>query len=406
MSACSHDEKKRDNIVQGVKSAYKSGDHPPRLNAYFAFLNKPWSCKNSKDIFDGPVKYITANGISQSYVFTAKLQKQYGQPNRVYGKVSVEYSPFGIKNDDSLWTEAQIYRYMNTLVLRRATPHVVTFVHELNCSFTEASGLIPRDIWDILYSKTKTTNSLFTKTGLRFLLTEDLANTLPLHKFLQTAKLQDKKDVYFQILWNIAVFMEVGFEHHDMQFSNILVTELPTETESVYVISSMKFQLKTRFFVRVFDFDQSTKHSTVQDPLIISNPKMCREGLLGENQYHFAVGLQRNEKYDLFKFLGSLRRNGNWTLFSRSLPDLLKQELEKPRKESTLFSSFDNPLNDKYKEFMKDVDIELLMLDVAKLGSGHGKHETWYLPSFFNVQRGQKRKAESQTYTSVKKDKQ
>jgi hypothetical protein len=127
---------------------------------------------------------------------------------------------------------------------------------------------------------------------------------------------------------------------------------------------------------------------------------MCREGLVGENQYHFAVGLQRNEKYDLFKFLGSLRRSGDWRLFS--LPDHVKRELEKPRKESTLFSSFDNPLDGKYQEFIQNVEISLLMLDVAKLGSGQGKDETWYLPSFFDVQCGQKRRVESQIHTSVK----
>lgn len=405
MNACPHDEEERKKIVEGVQRAYKLGDHPPRLNAYFAFLNKPLSCKNSKEIFDGNIKYITKKGISQSYVFKGKLQKQYGQPERVYGKVSVEYSPFGINNDDSLWTEAQIYRYMNTLVLRRATPHVVTFVHEMNCGFTEASGLIPRDIWDILYSKTTTTN-LFTKTGLRILLTEDLPDTLPLYQFLETASEQEKKEVYFQVLWTIAVFMEVGFEHHDMQFANILVTKLPTVSETTYIISSIKFNLKTRYFVRIFDFDQSTKRETNYDSLVISNPKMCRNGLLGENRYHFAVGSHtENEKYDLFKFLGTLRKSGDWKLFSRSLPDHVKKELEKPRRESTLFNSFDNPLDEKYKKFMEHVEISILMLDMVKTGSGNG--EKWYLPSFFvNHSSGQKRKAESQTPTSVKREKQ
>ena len=382
-----HNLEERRNISASIDRVYSNfkglRDLSPylvtRLSAFFnlrdVIATTNW-CRNHMDLFDSKLNYITHTSTSHSDVFTATLRSTHAPPTHVFGKVSAEYCGDGMRKDDSLWTESQIYRYVNTLLLRRATPHVVTFVGEFTCGYIDAQNILPEPNWRRLTSKSA--------KCLRVLLTEGYPNTITLHQFLKTADDQAVKDVFFQVLWTMLVFMDVGLEHHDLQFNNILVSTLPHETTNVYKISnSMIFKITTRYFVRIFDFDHSTKWPTKDDDVKITNPKMCH----GYGDFHFQVGKKPRPNYDLFKFLGSLRRSGKYTLFR--LPDRVLKELEKPR--SHLFNDKNNPVNPEALKLVDTVELGLLLLNVGKL-STNGAGEKWRLPSITTEPPPMKRK--------------
>lgn len=73
------------------------------------------------------------------------------------------------------------------------------------------------------------------------------------------AKFKESIDsVLFQLFYTLKFFNSIGFVHNDLHLGNIMIEDLGDKTtEFYYVVDEHIVPLKTKYFVRVYDFDRS-----------------------------------------------------------------------------------------------------------------------------------------------------
>jgi hypothetical protein len=80
------------------------------------------------------------------------------------------------------------------------------------------------------------------------------------------------EDVLLQIAYTLIVFEESGFVHHDLHAGNIFVEELTTPLHLSFNIGgSTSIIRNVKYFVQIYDFDSSSKTSTMYSPSSIRN---------------------------------------------------------------------------------------------------------------------------------------
>lgn len=101
--------------------------------------------------------------------------------------------------------------------------------------------------------------------GAHIFITEYIPKAQTLYEFLLGEKF-NKRDfcsILFQIIYTLIVFRRMNFIHMDLHSKNIMVQKLDTEATYYYVIVKKGqpetiYQLKTKYLVKIFDFDRST----------------------------------------------------------------------------------------------------------------------------------------------------
>ena len=308
---------------------------------------EPMDCKNMFDYIED-VKLEAASHASDSIVFRSNMKQKMGKNSQVWCKMSVR-DDRKKSDDDSLWTETMLYKYANTMILRSYTSHVVAFVSRFSCSHKDFPEAMQANVKSLINTirpndevkyKGNTATVIFADAGkyqlknvdeevnakdiekimkpdymIDFAVTEGQENTICFEDWINKHKTnasfnQDFKDILFQILWTLGVFKELGFEHHDLHWGNILITDLQTTSQTEYQLNKTTFfRLETRWWVRIFDFDHASLYSKV-DELVISNPLMCNHTELlfdGDIPSKAKAGEKQYPEFDLVSLLISMQ---------------------------------------------------------------------------------------------------
>ncbi len=302
---------------------------------------------------------------SRIVVFKAEFNFE-GSTLPIFGKIHEQ-----IKKNDKFWSEIQLYKFINTLILRGATPHVVAYLTDFPCKSSELgnlrgslSGSGPDSVFNVVL-----TESTFLKT-------------VTLDKIYHKKRPSDEemRNILFQVLWTLAVFHKVGFEQHDMHFDNILVTKHPEPVSFRYKLDDGNyFRVVTSHSVRIFDFDQSNKWGTDLDGLEVRNPLMCYDP---PAPYYFTIGKKPRPFWDLIKFVVMLHKH--YPDFLKYLPPF--EETWNLRILKTHFDAHDNGLDDNYEKVLPSNALNLHE-DLIKYVGEHSRQgptvspNMWEMPS-------------------------
>jgi hypothetical protein len=79
-----------------------------------------------------------------------------------------------------------------------------------------------------------------------------------LEKIFHLLSPEDRKKVLFQIMYTMYVFEKIEFSHGDLHSGNIFVIELAEEIELCYMVGKQQFKFKTKYLLKIYDFDHST----------------------------------------------------------------------------------------------------------------------------------------------------
>jgi hypothetical protein len=67
---------------------------------------------------------------------------------------------------------------------------------------------------------------------------------------------EERRQVMFQILYNMYVFDKLEISQGDLHSENILINILPEEIELCYIVEGIQYCLKTKHLVKYFDLDR------------------------------------------------------------------------------------------------------------------------------------------------------
>lgn len=186
-----------------------------------------------------------------------------------------------IESQEQLKSEREVYFYklLTNYVFNHNTPHIATHIYSNEClNFADIQGLnistkdgsVP--IKDF-FSKTKELANR-DLDGFILLMTENMAPSIPLIDFVSkfyekdmTADnsqehIKDMKQIIFQVFYTLYIFYGMNFVHDDLHLGNIMIETLNKEFDYYYIIGDQPnaykvVQLKTKYFVRIYDFDLS-----------------------------------------------------------------------------------------------------------------------------------------------------
>lgn len=188
--------------------------------------------------------------------------------------------------NNSLIVEEQIYRNIITNLLHNHhTPHLVKYIDSVDkCDFsinTFTSKLSDRD----KLTFTSAINGLKVDYGDIYNFDQSVITILEqsekttLFNILTNNTLSSNNIfiLIFQLLYTLLVFNSIGLTHNDFHFHNIFVNRLDEEIILNYRWEDKIFSIKTRYVIKIFDWDRgSIYHPAVQRNLEIDT-KYCSE---------------------------------------------------------------------------------------------------------------------------------
>lgn len=216
--------------------------------------------------------------------------------------------------DDSLQTEERIYReVVPEIINNQYSPHFVAYYATLNCdNFAEQIRILRQQ--RVLRGQPSVDTKELTQLVAKDMDGNEIANpqeeTLSIRQWLSrtyemiestgeydmnraTAIVTEKTDgtvlrkvwasalpqnerwaILFQVIYNLAVMDEIGLEHSDMHSGNIFVDKLDKPVSITYIIDGKNDRAVTvtsKYMVKFFDWDRSTKDSTTYSKRRVTN---------------------------------------------------------------------------------------------------------------------------------------
>lgn len=211
--------------------------------------------------------------------------------------------------DNSAVVEHLIYRdVVAPLVTKRYTPHLMMYIGFFKCDDFDrvvASEKIQRYMRRSLLKMAEndlreTGDIAYDYTKLNMLVIEQ-GRGMPLNKWMQKSRSwQEWQCVLFQILWTLTCFWQVGLQHNDLHSGNIWID--PVTSTFMYYSTNKKtaYKIPTSWFVKIYDFDLSTKHATKYNYISLKNTRLDSFCAM------YGVCNRPNQKYDLFKVLSTI----------------------------------------------------------------------------------------------------
>lgn len=221
--------------------------------------------------------------------------------------------------DNSLEVERRVYRYVtNPLIKRCRTPHVMLMVAEASCndfkkqfsdlwySYKDRGQKVPKYIRDFFIQQDslmhdKNFQGSFDFNEMEVLVLEQgLGGTF--ERWMRGQRsLMDYMEVFLQVIYTLAAFNEVGLQQNDLHLSNVWVDELPEKRWVYYGIGRGRYvKVQSRWNVKIYDFDRSTKYATQYNRRTITNTALT-SWMCG--QFGACNTPPRQPKYDAARFL-------------------------------------------------------------------------------------------------------
>lgn len=199
-----------------------------------------------------------------------------------------------------LEAEARIYGYIGR-VLMRFSPHFVRPVGAVICGSNTLEQLlgaskgerVARELARSMIEKTPTVlqEGQFLITILQAV---DPTTSMKLEEFLENATSWQSqvKPVLFQLFYTLSAMTLVELAHNDLHPNNLFVFILPKPMKLRYELSSESevFEITTKYFLAIFDWDRGAKSGLGADSYVIHNPGVtfehARHGTWGTFSYY------------------------------------------------------------------------------------------------------------------------
>jgi len=227
--------------------------------------------------------------------------------------LKIAYEPLPQNTDRSLQVEREVYeRVTNHLLMNGNTPHVTFYYGTLACdTFVQQlkqNAATNEDAKRLLHNMHKhyrwrSMPKNYNLDHMRAMVLEKNAGRT-LEAFLRQDVSGDKLadfevllPIFFQIIYTLAAFRDVGLQHNDLHTQNVFVGKKETAARSVYqVTKDSAYALDTIYDVRIFDFDRAYKASTATSSFEINNVHL-REELCTT----FGVCEKQDSRLELFR---------------------------------------------------------------------------------------------------------
>lgn len=248
---------------------------------------------------------------SSSVIIGAIIRNAPGKP-KVFIKLS-----FG-REQDLLYYERIIYcKVTGTLLKQYVTPCVVPFIGYVavkgvfdKCGLSSEGKNVEKICNSVLKAAEKPGSDIRTRADLNTahaLITEMTSG----NKLIETEwdekerKYVDKgwmvsrpsqrelQDVWFQIVYTLAAFGEIGLTHFDLHAGNVFVDVGTTELHTIWILGKNRFRLmSSRLLAKIYDFDRSYKVGSPYkgfEEAIVNKPLLTSEWnrTYGNNQNIF-----------------------------------------------------------------------------------------------------------------------
>jgi hypothetical protein len=281
------------------------------VNELFSSQRRRIVTLSSSCDFFGDLTIIPRHSKSLSVQAIAKVPDQ----KQVFLKISFREDI--LKNRNELWTEASIYmNVINRLFYTNSSPHVVICYAILYCN---PPTIIEKELDQLKkYIEKKRLNDYYNTSIIQYLVLEKVRGNTLEHIISSGPMPFDLfwLPVLFQILYTLECFWAVGLQHNDLHLGNIFVEVGKNITVLNYKTrSGQLYRMNTPYFVKIFDFDRSTKFSTPLDPLVLRNSS-------GDSHCHYYGECNYpNSRTDVFKILYLLYFIPNLKTFCKRFAD-------------------------------------------------------------------------------------
>ncbi|XWV25672.1 hypothetical protein QJ856_gp0081 [Tupanvirus deep ocean] len=214
--------------------------------------------------------------------------------------------------------EQKIYQLTNKLLYNNYTPNISSMLVHSECKIEDANIY-----YNYLVTRTEkmgdyfndfirlNSNSLQSLYSFKIFLMELLKGSIELETFIERNKaiIDDDSFVFnfyailIQIAYTLECFYRIGLVHNDLHTANIFIEHLHSPINFKYVLTddsgekiSKILNIRTRYFVRIFDFDRSYTYPKFHKYLSIKVDKVPKATEIpSENDYS---GSPLASKYD------------------------------------------------------------------------------------------------------------
>jgi len=243
-------------------------------------------------------KMLSRNSASETIQFFGNVNKEMFGIEGIMIKMSFK-SKYP-KEDNSLEVERKIYRQVtNSLIFNKNTPHVIMYYGTVECDNFNIEKM-NYNVDPQFYRELSFINVKYDTRRVRMLLTEKSQGKTINDILITRPSLEDWKEIFFQIIWTLICFGDVGLSHNDLHTGNIFVDVGEPETRTYVYSSKLSFTVKSKYNVKIFDYDRSSKISTKADQCHIVNTRLS-----SRDCKNFGLCNSYNPKRDITRVLGS-----------------------------------------------------------------------------------------------------
>ena len=157
--------------------------------------------------------------------------------------------------NNSLSVEEAIYRNVITFLIdNHCTPNLIGYL-----------GTLHRSIYPVLPDQTK----IMYKKERDTLYKDYDINTPPMLLFLEHSpginfhdwcdkdrSLNDVLTVFFQLLYTVLCFSNIGLRHNDLHSKNIFIEDIGEPVKLYFNVNGTYIELTTRYIPKIYDFDR------------------------------------------------------------------------------------------------------------------------------------------------------
>jgi hypothetical protein len=228
--------------------------------------------------------------------------------------VKVSFEAYHPEEDNSLQIESEVYEKVIPL-LSIHTPNLMPFLAKGECgnfvkSFVGLQGIMDKRVLKVFREEMlmESVTDSYNLNKLQLVVTQK-AKGMKLSDWLTNKEFTSHKinllhfikDVLLQIAYTLVIFEDFGLMHHDLHSGNVFVEQLPIPLHFSVNVSGKVIVRNIKYFVRIYDFDHSTKVRTQYNDIILNNNLLDSEfcDRLGEcNKFY--------KKKDWFTILQSM----------------------------------------------------------------------------------------------------
>lgn len=196
--------------------------------------------------------------------------------------IKLTFERRGQKRNDSLAVEERIYR---DVITKMDMPFCMQYIATLRCRNFDVFAKTDRALyrrWMQLSNSKKAYK--YNMNIARFLIIErGMGRALDKIDDLSGGT-NEWWNVLIQIVFALAYFEEYGLMHNDLHLGNIWVDKLakPKRFKLYYAKNQPPIEITTRYLVKIYDFDRSTKIATRANKISIVNKSINTDSLCEE----------------------------------------------------------------------------------------------------------------------------